>query len=292
MATKSKTASAKMVKGATEAKAVKTSKAANDVIVDVASEVENLTQVKAFALVDELVQSSGLSEFKLGGVLAAIQDKAAQEGNEAWLDGCESFRALIESRFNMHYRKAMYLINIYKNLVEKQIPWNTVKDVGWTKLKELASILTPKNVDSWVAKAKKKTVIQLIEEIKKAEAKGKDAGESGPSTLTTMTFKLHEDQKEAVRSMLDKAKEETKTEFDNVALYNVAQAFLGETVTINAEGGEAEAEEPPKGKKALKEWLVAKVETAMRIEGVDYEIALKAFENVFPQIGLEVSVPE
>ena len=52
-------------------------------------------------------------------------------------------------------RKARYLISIYDNLVTKMIPWEKVSHLGWTKLKDLAPVLTPENVDEWVAKAEK-----------------------------------------------------------------------------------------------------------------------------------------
>lgn len=273
---KTKTASAALLK--------KGDKAAgkNDVLAEVAKEVENLSQKQAFALVGELVQSSGLNEFRLGGVLAAIQDKAASEGGEAWLDGLPSFKELVDEKFGLHYRKAMYLISIYKNLVEKQIPWSAVKGIGWTKLKELAPILTAKNAESWAAKAAKLTVLQLIEAVKKAEQKGSDAGESSTSSVTTLTFKLHEDQKATVRQALNKAKKESGTEFDSQALMLVSTSYLG---NATAEAPKAD-EKLPKTKKAQKAMLVA----LMKATGP--EDALRAFEEAYPKWEITANSPD
>jgi hypothetical protein len=40
----------------------------------------------------------------------------------------------------------------------------------------------------------------------------------------------HDDPKEAIRAALDKAKQESKTEYDAVALHNIAQAYPGNAV--------------------------------------------------------------
>lgn len=288
-----KSASAKALSGKEEQSAVKSK---NDVLADVATEVESLPKKKAFELVDELVQSGGLSEFRLGGVLAHIQDEAAKEGGEAWLDGHDSFRALIESRFSLHYRKAMYLISIYKNLVEKQVPWNAVKNVGWTKLKELAPVLTQKNAETWVTRVQKLTVMQLQEAIKKAQSKGGDASEKETPSVTTMTFKVHKDQKEGIREALDKAKADTKTDVDTVALHNICQGYLGNSITIEIEGG-AEATPKPKGKAKLVVYHKERLTVMFKdmdgdFEGTDgAELALEAFGEIWPKITVNVEIP-
>lgn len=267
------------------------SKGKADVLVDVATEVESLNQTKAFTLVDELVRESGLSEFRLGGVLAHIQDEASKEGGEAWLDGHDSFRGLVEARFNLHYRKAMYLINIYKHLVEKQIPWNAVKDVGWTKLKELAAILTQKNVETWVGRAKKMTTMQLQEAVKKAQHKGSDATET-PS-VSTLTLKVHKDQKEVIREAMDKAKVESKTDVDTVAMTNICQAYLGNAIEMDT-GQETEVKKPKaKGKLAAfhKERVTAMFkEISEDLSGDGAETVLEAFGEVWPDITVNVEM--
>src|SRR5687768_3590816 len=83
-----------------------------DVLVDVAKEVETLSQKKAFDLVDELRNEGGISDFKLGGVLAVIRDKTKAEGNEEWLEGHATFKELCDERFDVRYRNAIRLINL------------------------------------------------------------------------------------------------------------------------------------------------------------------------------------
>lgn len=207
---------------------------ANDLIAKTAHEIENLKQEAAFQQVPKLLDNIDHDYFKLGGVLSVIQ-------SQGWFmdKGHENFRAFVEAECGIQYRKAMYLIQIYNGLLESGVTWDQVKHLGWTKLKELAPILSPDNVLEWVELAEGVTVLQLQEYIK-AATKGEDAGNSpetdqaGAKDTTTMTFKLHTDQKTTIREALDKARHETGTEFDAVALEAIALDFLGGESKIKA----------------------------------------------------------
>lgn len=238
---------------------------ASDLIVATANEVGNLKADKAFAMVPKLLDSIDHDYFRLGGVLATIQA-------QGWFQdkGHETFRAFVEAECGLQYRKAMYLIQIYSGLVESGIPWDKVKHLGWTKLKELANILSPDNVDEWVQLAEQVTVLQLQEAIKDA-TKGTDAGESpeapeggAKSETTTMTFKLHTDQKATIREALDKAKHQTNTEHDAVALEAICLDYLGGTSKL-------------KTMPSLKSLM----------EGKSPEEVLEAFNEVFPDVELD-----
>jgi len=159
-----------------------------NLIMDIAHEVESLTKTKALNEADRLAENIETNYFKLGGVLRLINDNS-------WFEGFDSFDAFVVEKYGFAGRKARYLIEIYDNLVTKQIPWGKVSHLGWTKLKDLARILTPENVDEWVAKAEKCTVIEL-----QAMLKAGQPGEEGEKTAKTtddivkMTFKLKQDQ--------------------------------------------------------------------------------------------------
>jgi len=259
----------------------------SDVFVGVAKEVESLPKEKAFDLVSSLMEDVEANHFRLGGILAHIQSESSKDDGEEWLNGAKSFKEVVENQFGLHYRKAMYLVGIYKALIEKQIPWESVSTVGWTKLKELAPVLTPKNVDGWVKKAKAATVIQLIEMVKSAMSKGKgsDAKDETKPAISTLTFKVHEDQKEAIREAIDKVKDETSTEFDSVGLFNLCQGYLGNSVTVNVDETEVD-EVKPKGKaKKVDASSMADVMKEMGPEKV-----LEIFGEVFPDVDVSVSM--
>jgi hypothetical protein len=211
---------------------VETDDTAGDMILQTAKEVENLKEDKAFILVPRLMGDIDQNYFKLGGILSKIQA-------EGWFlnKGYENFKAYVEAECSIKYRKAMYLIGIYNGLVESGIAWAKVAHLGWTKLKELAGIMTPENVDEWVEIASGMNTLQLIEYIAK-QAEGSDAANStetakdSAKAVTTMTFKLHKDQKETVEAALEKAQKQSGTEVKSAALEYIAIDFLGGTQKV------------------------------------------------------------
>ena len=118
-----------------------------DAIIDTVHMIEKLNQAKAKALLSDLRENNDFASFRIGGVLSKYN-------KEQWYKpDYETFRAFVEGEHGMNYRKAMYFIEIYESLAESGVPWEKVKDLGWTKVKELASILTLENVDQWVETA-------------------------------------------------------------------------------------------------------------------------------------------
>jgi hypothetical protein len=209
-----------------------TAEEAGDMIVQTANEIENLKEAKAFDMVPRLIDDSDRNSFRLGGILSKIQ-------SEGWFmnKGFENFKGYVEAECSIKYRKAMYLIGIYNGLVESGVPWAKVSHLGWTKLKELAGILTPDNVDEWVGVAETMTALQLIDYIAKATAGAETASstedaQKAAKETSTKTFKLHKDQRETVDEALKKAKHAGGTDHDSVALEMICIDYLGGTPKV------------------------------------------------------------
>ncbi len=235
-----------------------------DLIEAASKEVETLDKVHALELAKQLVNDTDFNYFKLGGVLAVIQANSWWEGS-----GHDSFKDFMQSEYGMPYRKGMYLIAIYNGLVGANIPWEKVKALGWTKLKELAGILSSENVDEWVLRAENMTTLQLIEYIKSSETPA-PAGSSttpGSNEVTTLTFKVHADQKQTVQDAVNKAKKENNTEGAAVALEYICMQYL--------EGGLGKAK---------------KVTMEEMMQGQTPETVMAAFEKVFPHLNVTVEM--
>lgn len=239
---------------------IKTAKESGDLIMDTAVEVESLTKTKALNMATALADTIEHSYLKLGGVLKVIFDNA-------WFEGYESFDLYVFEKFGFASRKARYLMEIYDELVTKQIPWDKVQHLGWTKLKDLAKHLTLDNLDEWVGKAENCTVVEL-QAMLKAKASTGDSDEPVTSNIATMKFKLLNDQVETVTMALNKAKAECNTEHDNVALEMICAGYVGGN--IQAASGS--------------------MEDQMKTAG--WEQALTTFSELFPEIDLEVTIPE
>lgn len=236
-----------------------------DIIVQTAKEIGNLDKETALEIVPSLIESVDFSYFKLGGVLSTIQD------NNWWEGESDTFKSFIQDNFGLHYRKAMYLINIYDGLVEADIPWAKVSGLGWTKLKELADILTKDNVDEWVEKAQSMTTLNLQAAVKAYKAGDLSTdGTTDPdsSGVSTITFKVHPDQKETIKQAVEQAMEEASTEFKGVALEAICMNYLS--------GGST--------KKAPTPSLQSIME---KMDAID---VLEAFEVVFPNVNLTAEI--
>lgn len=197
-----------------------------NLILDIAHEVESLTKTKALNEADRLAENIEVNYFKMGGILKLITDNS-------WFEGYDSFDDFVEEKYGFADRKARYLISIYDNLVTKMIPWEKVSHLGWTKLKDLASVLTLENVDDLVAKAEKLTVKELQAMLKAGQGEGGEKTAKTTDDIVKITFKLKADQSEVVQQALAKAKGELHTDFDSVALENICSGYVGGTTHVN-----------------------------------------------------------
>jgi hypothetical protein len=234
-----------------------------NLIMDIAHEVELLTKTKALNEAERLAENIEVNYFKMGGILKLINDNS-------WFEGFEAFDDFVEEKYGFASRKARYLISIYENLVTKMIPWEKVGHLGWTKLKDLAPVITPETVDEWVAKAEKLTVKEL-QAILKQEA-GEGTGDKTQKTtedVVKLTFKLKADQADIVGQALAKAKGELHTEFDSVALENIAAGYVGGTTAV------------------AKPFSLDDV-----IEATGFEPLLKRVAELFPQYDITVASVE
>lgn len=196
----------------------------DDFLKDLVHQIENLNQEKALELSATLFEETSFSEFKLGGVLSVIQANG-------WYQPYTSFKEWASHQEKFSSRKATHLVSIYNALVEANIPWSKVKDVGWTKLKEIASIISNENVDNWVAVAGQNNTDTLRDLVKahKKQAAGQltsDGEEGAIKTTSSVVFKVHDDQREVIKSAIAKAKEDTGTTVDTAAITFVCQEYL------------------------------------------------------------------
>lgn len=235
-----------------------------DVISQIQTHIDEMAEEEVLKAVPLLVDTIEKNYFQLGGALSLIQSNSWHTNH-----GFENLRQYVESECGMEYRKAMYLISIYNSLTSSGVEWTKVKDLGWSKLKEIANIITTENVDEWVEVIKDMQVFQIREYIKIKTA-GTTAGDNGESAaneakkLSTMTFKVHEDQKQSIREALDKNKHESGTEFDTVALENICIDYLA---------GDSKLKKNP----TLVELM----------QGMDVNDVVAAVDKVFPDVNFQ-----
>lgn len=181
------------------------------------------SEADAVMLAKDLVEVGEYALFHLGGVFSRMAD-------ENWFMGHPTFKVCCETEFGVKYRKAAYLIAIFRSITEKGIDYSDVSKVGWTKLKELLPVLTPKNASMWAKKAVGMSTVALIEHVKAA---GKGSPSTEVADVSTRTFKLHADQRVVVAEAIDNAKLKAGTDVDSVALELICQDYLGHSKPID-----------------------------------------------------------
>lgn len=197
-----------------------------DFFTESATKIEGLTKTKALSEAIKCSRNVEDNSFILGGILKRIH-----ENN--WYEDYESFGEYVFETFGFQERKARYLMEIYSELTFNRIPWDKVSVLGWTKIKMLCKILSIDNVDEWVEKAGSMSVKELEAVLKAEKGDVEDKNTSTENNVKTMSFKLHADQIDAVNAGLAKAKADFGTEYDNVALEAMANAYLGATTDVD-----------------------------------------------------------
>jgi hypothetical protein len=262
----------KMIMSAAVSEAImedKTSEDQTDVIVEIVAAIEATDSDLAYGEVRVLLNDVDQNYFKAGGYLARI----AEEG--IWkAKGYESFKESVEQETGIHWRKAYYWMGIFDAIVESEIPYSKIAPISWTKMKEVASILTLENVDEWVAKIvgpPGMTVFQIQEAVKALKVGSLASSGEVPeetSSITSISFKVHADQKETIEAAIAKAKGEAETDFAGVALDAICMNYLA--------GG---------GGKAPKPKILSDV-----LKGYEPEDVLDAFEVVWPDIDVTATM--
>ena len=243
-----------------------------DPIKDIVHEVENMDKKTALELAVELNEQADIAFFRLGGILSLVSANGWWQTDD---NKYPTFRAYIEQEHGLEYRKATYWIAIYNALAKSDVPWEKIKTVGWTKLKEIAKVLTVENVDDWVEKAEKVNTLTLHDMVKK-ETEGGTTDDGTPAEtekVTTKTFKVHAGQKEVIEAAIKKAREVSGTEVDTMALEYICQDFLG-------------------GSGAQNSSMTPAQQLAKLVKGLDLEVVMHVVDETFPDFDFTVDKKE
>lgn len=156
---------------------------------------------------------------RLNLVLGELLFEVAENGyHKAWPNPetgkpFETFEEYVQIELNMQKSKAHYLKKIYKVfVVDLALPTDTLRDIEWSKAKELTDVVTKENASELLAKVKSLSVRQVKDMV--AQLKGKPApSAAAPSTpdesKVRMVFQLAPEQAENVQNALKVAESMT-----------------------------------------------------------------------------------
>lgn len=157
----------------------------------------------------ELEATAATSEYRLGGVLFHIKkDKTYLnvEGGEQYAEK-GGFGTFLRDYFNVEYRKAMYLIDIYIAFTQAAIenPAEAVARMGWAKASKIARPmqLEGANPTDLVSLAENNTLADLSTAIKEQVEVGGTRTPGTKVTRTTLKFRLLDQEGATVTQVLE-----------------------------------------------------------------------------------------
>jgi hypothetical protein len=140
-----------------------------------------------------------------------------QWGYETWEEYCNS-------ELDVHYRKAMYYVDIWDKVKQLELPKKDVVKLGWTKMKDLAAVITEENAKEWMKKAKKMTSRELTEAVKKVRRK--DTTGVDLPTMTTWSLKMTEAEVNVITEATETAKKMVGNDNTVTALELICQDWM------------------------------------------------------------------
>lgn len=159
----------------------------------------------------ELEATASRSEYQLGGLLYHIKKGKTYleiEGGEAYAEK-GGWAVFVKDYFNVEYRKAQYLIQIYVAFTMMQIPnpADAVAEIGWAKAQKIAVPMMEEGAqpDDLLELARQNTVVDLSTALKEQVEVGGTPGIK--VTRITMKFRYLEEEAASINAILETVKE-------------------------------------------------------------------------------------
>lgn len=214
------------------------------------------------AVAQDLESSVAVSEYQLGGVLYHIKKEKAHLATDKkgkLLDPeygeAGGFKKFLMDNFNVEYRKAAYLINIYINFTQAGIenPSEVVGRIGWTKASKISDylIVDEADTDALVEVAEKNTVADLSLILKEQFTPGGEgSGENGSGKVTriTLRFRYLEEQANVFEDCLKDLSEQYGIKPEEALYQLVVDAHAKDVSGAGGHNQDEEEEEAPPAK--------------------------------------------
>lgn len=144
-----------------------------------------------------------------------------------------TFEEYVDNELGISLRKAHYFVSMvrwFRIDVGDESIIERVKQLGWSKAKELVSVVTTENADEWLKKAQEMTVAQLSEACKASLRSGNTSGDGEQIQVARKTFKFVNDQVEVVTAALEHAATIANSESAGHLLTLICQDYLSSSV--------------------------------------------------------------
>lgn len=195
----------------------------------------------------ELLRTAEESYYDLGGVLSEIQEKSLQT-ELGYADSLEGFSEYVSRHLGFEDRKARYHVKIYRTFREVGVPREQLRNVGWTKAREICRI-SADELQEYVDEENRK-IDELLEfaannsreDLKAYVKSGRVNARSGGTERVQMkkyTFTFVAEETVMIDEALELAQRETGIESMNQALEVICTEWLEMKSFQAAQGSDA-----------------------------------------------------
>ena len=198
--------------------------------------VEVLPPAEHTELRREVIEAKKMTEKAYWRLAVALFTVWNESAYHEW--GYNSFNDYVDNELDMQRRKAQYFVAIagwFSEQSESVQAW--VKELGWTKARELVGIVDETNANEWRDVAEGSSYRELADRVKEAKANAESESEPG-STVDedkpkAKRFMLFDGQMTNVESALARAKINANTEKDGHALDMICVEYLAQNGQLN-----------------------------------------------------------
>jgi hypothetical protein len=163
---------------------------------------------------------------------AALHEVNTNNYHIAW--GFNSWREYVEQEVDFEIRKVQYLVSIqewFGRMHPSVQKW--IRDMGWTKAKELVGIVNEENAAEWKNRLEGKSYRDIMKVLKEgSESESEDDSDAAPDkqeekeTITNKKFGLAPSQLENVDNAIAKAKDVSGSESENHCIDMICLDYL------------------------------------------------------------------
>lgn len=138
--------------------------------------------------------------------------------------GFDRFEEYCNNELDVHYRKAMDLVGIWDKVKELDLPRSEVESLGWSKMRNIASVINEKNQADWLEKARTMSARDVADAVKVVRRKADNGVSSGEvPSVHVMKLVMSDAEASLILDAIDEAKRLCETDNSVVALGMICQ---------------------------------------------------------------------
>lgn len=172
---------------------------------------------------DRLLEAKGALENGYLEMAQLISEAFHKEFHLNW--GFGTFREYCEQELEIGYHKATYFMDIWDKVKTLELPKSKVTKLGWTKMKDIAAVVTKENAEELLEKASSMSSRELTETVKTMRKSDPNKDKNVPVTVT-FSVKMGESEHRVVLDAIEEAKKLLETDQTTLALETICSDWM------------------------------------------------------------------